>query len=367
MTEVVVVHDYLTQRGGAERVVLELVRAFPGTRVVTSIYDPAGTYPEFADVEVSELGLGRVPGVRGDVRRALPLLAPLFSANRVDADVVLCSSSGWAHGIRTRPGAAKVVYCHTPARWLYEAADYLGPRPSWLRRTALAVLSPALRRWDRRAAASATRYLCNSTTVQARIARTYGIDARLVVPPPAITADGPVEPVDGLPDRFALCVSRLLPYKHVLQAVEATRLAGVPLVVVGDGPLADAVDAALAARTDASTRLSRVSDDVLRWLYREAALLVAPAHEDLGLTPLEAAACGTPTVALRRGGYLDTVVDGTTGLLVERPEPGLLADAVREAVDRAWSAELLLAHGERFAAPRFRETIVDEVRAAAGG
>jgi glycosyltransferase involved in cell wall biosynthesis len=358
MTEVVVVHDYLTQRGGAERVALELVRAFPGARLVTSIYQPDLTFPEFADIKITELGLARIPAFRRDVRSAFPVLAPLFTSRRVDADVVVCSSSGWAHGIGT--SGKKLVYCHTPARWLYEPDDYLGPSPPALRRRALRTLGPLLRRWDRWAAHRAGLYLANSTTVADRIAKAYGINATVVVPPPAVTPEGPHRPVAGLPKQFALCVARLLPYKHVLEAVEGCREAGIPMVVVGDGPLARDVDQALPR---GSRRLSVVDDDELRWLYAQASVLVAVAHEDLGLTPLEATAFATPVVALRRGGYLDTVVDGSTGIWVDDITPAAIAAGVADALAREWSPSAMTAHAEQFAAPRFHEAVRNAVDA----
>lgn len=365
MGDVVVVHDYLTQRGGAERVALELVRAFPGSRMVTSMYDPTATFPEFADVDITELGLGRVPGLRADVRRAFPVLAPLFSSRRVDADVVLCSSSGWAHGIGVGRGATKVVYCHTPARWLYEPDDYLGTDPPTMRRVALGAMAPGLRMWDRRAARSADRYLANSTTVAARIERVYGIDAPVVAPPPAVTADGPSRPVGGVPERFVLCVSRLLPYKHVVEVVDGCAAAGVAVVVVGDGPLARPVDAALVAAGNGSMRLAGIDDDELRWLYTNAELLVAASHEDLGLTPLEAAACGTPTAALRAGGYLDTVLDDVTGTWIADLSPAGIAAAVELGMSRTWSADDMAAHAVRFSVGRFHDAIRGQVDLAA--
>ena len=120
---VVLVHDYLTQRGGAERVALVLTHAFPEAPLVTSLYDPLATYPEFRLAHVEPLPVNRLSVLRHNHKVALPLLAPSFSAVTVNADVVVCSSSGWAHGIRT--DGRKLVYCHTPARWLYEREDYL--------------------------------------------------------------------------------------------------------------------------------------------------------------------------------------------------------------------------------------------------
>src|SRR5437868_3905298 len=120
---VAIVHDYLTQRGGAERVVLSMLKAFPKALVYTSLYDPNSTFQEFRNIEVRTLPIDRIGTLRRNHRLALPLLAPAFSQLKVDADVVICSSSGWAHGVKT--DARKVVYCYTPARWLYQPDRYL--------------------------------------------------------------------------------------------------------------------------------------------------------------------------------------------------------------------------------------------------
>ena len=147
--QVALVHDYLTQRGGAERVVLSLTRAFPGAPVYTSLYDPGGTFPEFADLDVRTLPINRLAPLRRHHRAALPLLAPSFSRLRISADVVICSSSGWAHG--TQVEGKKIVYCHTPARWLYQPDRYLRGRGRPLQ-AAASVLRSTLERWDKRAA-----------------------------------------------------------------------------------------------------------------------------------------------------------------------------------------------------------------------
>lgn len=150
MTSVAIVHDYLTQRGGAERVVLEMAAAFPDAPLYTSLYDPGGTFDEFRSLDVRTGPLDRRSLLRRHHRLALPFLARSFDEMFVDADVVLCSSSGWAHGVRT--SGRKVVYCYTPARWLYQPERYFrGVLP----RVGLKVLAPRLRRWDADAAAGA--------------------------------------------------------------------------------------------------------------------------------------------------------------------------------------------------------------------
>src|SRR5262249_7172957 len=149
-TRIALVHDYLTQRGGAERVVLALRRAFPGAPLYTSLYDSRGTFPEFSDGEIKRLWLDRISPLRRSHRAALPLLPLAWGTAVVDSDVVVCSSSGWAHGVRAT--GTKIVYCHSPAKWLYRTSDYLGPDPGSITRLGLRALTPALRRFDVRAA-----------------------------------------------------------------------------------------------------------------------------------------------------------------------------------------------------------------------
>lgn len=356
---VALVHDYLTQRGGAERVVLSLTRAFPGAPLYTSLFEPAGTFPEFAGVDVRTLPLNRVGLLRRSHRLALPLLAPAFSRMHVEAGVVVCSSSGWAHGAQVT--GRKIVYCHTPARWLYQPERYLRGRGTAMRWTA-AALRPALVRWDRAAADSADRYLANSTLVAERIAEAYGIEAELVPPPPALTPAGPVETVDGIEPGFVLCVSRLLPYKNLDAVVQAfNTLPGERLVVAGAGPDEAALRALAAGNV---TLVGRVSDAELRWLYSACDALVAASHEDFGLTPLEAAGFGKPVAVLRWGGFLDTVEEGVTGLFFDEPTVAAVGAAVAELRVASWQEEVIRSHAERFAESRFVErmrAIVAEV------
>jgi glycosyltransferase involved in cell wall biosynthesis len=346
------VHDYLTQRGGAERVVLTLANTYPNAPIFTSLYDPGSTFPDFASHDVRTLRLDRVGLLRTHHRLALPLLAPAFSHLSIDAEVTICSSSGWAHGARVE--GRKIVYCHTPARWLYQRDRYLqggGPVVA----AGLGALSPLLRRWDRRAAASADRYVVNSREVKRRVSELYGIDAEVVPPPVAIDPDAATETVEGLSPGFLLCVSRLLPYKNVEAVCAAfARMPERRLVVVGTGPLADQVAAVAPANV---ILLGRVTDVTLRWLYQAAAGLVAPSYEDFGLTPIEAAAFGHPTAALRFGGYLDTTVEGETGVFFDEPEPGAIADAVGRLCRSSWDGSAIRAHAQRFAPERFLERI----------
>jgi glycosyltransferase involved in cell wall biosynthesis len=349
---VAIVHDYLTQRGGAERVVLAMHRAFPDAPLYTSLYDPDGTYPEFAALDVRPSPLDRVGFLRRSHRMALPLLAPTFSAMRVDADAVICSSSGWAHGVRT--DGRKLVYCHAPARWLYQADEYSRASGTAVR-AALGGLRPALTRWDQHAARSADTYLANSRHTREQVQAAYGIDALVVHPPHGMSVGATRRAVPSIEPGFYLCVSRLLAYKHVDAVVEAfRRLPEERLVVVGRGP----DEARVRAAAGGNVRfLSELDDDAMRWLYANARALIAASYEDFGLTPLEAAAFGRPTIALRYGGYLDTVIEGTTGLFFDTLVPRAIALAVRRLREQPVDSDVVSRHARGFGEDRFRSQL----------
>ena len=369
---VAIVHDYLTQRGGAERVFLLLAETFPEASLYTSLYHPEGTYPEFADLDIKTALLNRIRLLRQQHRLAFPVLAPSFSALRVHADVVFCSSSGWAHGTRT--GGRKVVYCYAPARWLYNGAQYLGQRPhanpslkgdsfggnaDLLRRAArnaaIRLLGPSLRRWDQQAAKSADRYLTSSTVMADAIRSTYGLEAEVVPPPPALTPSGPEEEVLGLEPGFFLCIARLLPYKNVQVVAKAVGLVpGARLVIVGVGPSRSDIESVAGPNV---RFLGQVGDATLRWLYRNSRALVSASFEDYGLTPLEAACFGRPSAVLRSGGFLDTVIGGETGTFFDRPEVDDVALAMKTVTERTWNEGELRNHANKFSEASFKRRI----------
>lgn len=352
-------HDYLTQRGGAERVVLAMMQAFPGARLITSVYEADATFPQFEDYDIETSWLNRVGPLRRDPRLALPFLANAFSTRGIsDVDIVLCSSSGWAHGIRT--DAPKIVYCHNPARWLHQRADYARDQglPA---RVMLEVLRRPLTRWDQQAASTATAYLANSTSVRDRVWSAYGIEAEVLAPPIGVDALGEQEPFPGMEPGFVLHVSRARGYKNgqvVAESIE--QMPGERLVMVGGLPHRD--------HGSWSPRLqgvSNISDAQLRWLYANCSMLLAVSYEDFGLTPLEANAFGKPVLCLRAGGYLDTMRHGDTGLYVDHAGVPEVMDGIRSVNRGTWSEIGIKAHAERYSPSVFAArllTIADEVR-----
>ena len=371
--KIAIAHDYLTQRGGAERVVLSLAKAFPEAEIHTLFYEPEQTYPEFREMRIRTSGLNRIGGFRRDPRLALPLLAAASSRMRIDADVVIASSSGWAHAFPTT--GKKIVYCHSPARWLYLPDDYLGEAgPLDPKRLALKALTPLLTCWDQRAAQTADLYLANSSVVRERILRVYGIDAPKLFPPfsPAV-AEGEQEPIgelarwageDGTEGGHYLVVSRLQPYKHVDAVIKA--FAGMPerrLLVIGRGPEKQRL---LDMAPENVRLVEGLSDAQMRWAYGHATALIAASHEDFGLTPLEAGAHGVPTIALRAGGYLDTVQDCVNGTFVEAPAGAQIRAAVEGSERIDWEPLVIQERAESFSEERFAQELAGRVRGLAG-
>lgn len=345
---VIVVHDYASQRGGAERVALSLLRAFPGSSLVTSVFESSATYPDFSNFSISTTWLNKISPLRRDPRRALPLLAVAMGRVRLPAsDVVVCSSSGWAHGVSS--AAPIVVYCHNPARWLYQTDEYLADQPRALA-LALRPLLPLLRRWDRRGAGRAHTYLANSTVVAQRIRAAYGLAAVVVPPCAGLSPEGPMAPVPGVQPGFVLTVGRARGYKNtelVAEAVECTP--GLRLVVVGGLPSGE--------WSERISGLQAVSDAQLRWLYANAACLVACSFEDFGLTPVEAYGFGTPAVVLRAGGYLDSTLPGITGEFTDTLAVDDIVAAISKVVSTDYDRAAIRVHGARYSEAAFHARI----------
>jgi glycosyltransferase involved in cell wall biosynthesis len=336
-----------------------MLRAFPGAPVYTSLYEPDATYPEFREEDVRTLWTNRFRSLRSNHRRGLPVFPMAFSGLRItDAETVICSSSGFAHGVRT--DGRKVVYCYTPPRWLYDQADtYLKGWSGSVRAASHAIAGP-MRAWDRHAASSADSYLTSSTAVKNRIQHVYGIDARVLAPavPPSA---GDVVPLTSVHGPFLLCASRLLAYKNVDAVISALALRpDLRLVIVGDGP----ENRRLRAMAGPNVLfLGRVTDGELRWLYSSCDGLVAAAFEDFGLTPIEAAAFGKPAAVLRAGGFLDTVMERITGTFFDALTPEAIASGLDRLVTGPWDGGIIRAHAARFSEEHF----ADELRTAVLG
>jgi glycosyltransferase involved in cell wall biosynthesis len=318
--------------------------AFPDAPVYTSIYSP-----ELADLvppeRVRTSFLQRFPYKQRLFRAFAPLYPAAFEAFDLRGfDAILSSTTAWAKGVIVPPGAVHVCYINTVSRFVFDEQRYVGGFAGGL---AARPVVRALAAWDRRAARRPTRFIANSRNVADRVRLYYGREAD-VLPCPVDVDRFTVGRGEG--DYFVV-VSRLLAYKQIERAIRACALAGVDLHVAGTGPHEPALRA-IAARTR-TTFHGYLDDAAVNALVGNARAAILPGEEDFGLVPLEAAAAGTPTIALRAGGALETILEGETGAFFDEPNDRALASMLT-AFDRSrFLPRRLRAHAETFAPSRF--------------
>ncbi len=351
MPDVAVVHDYVINRGGAERILTSIHRAFPESTLHAAFYRGGESYEYLDRIPIQTFPIDRIGWLRRHHRVALPLLPLAFTAAQIDADVVVCSTSGWSAGVRAT--GRKVLYVHAPTRWLNDRDAFVGGRPRF-ERIGLGLVQAPLRRWDRAAVRSADRILVPSRAMADELVRVYGVETEILAPPITLQPSGverrPAMLGDNTHD-FVFVASRLVASKNLTTLFETfRRRPGDDLVVAGEGPERDRFESTAPANVHL---IGQADDDELRWLYRHSRCVVSAAHESFGLVPVEAAAFGRPAVALGVGGTLDTTIDGTTGVLFDHVDP----DAISEAIDRAdatdFDEDRLRAHATRWSEERF--------------
>jgi glycosyltransferase involved in cell wall biosynthesis len=348
---VALVHDYFTQRGGAERVAEHLATLFPDAPMYTSVATADAIPP--ALVGTRRL---RTTPLQALIDRGLPLpaLAPLLPTafGRLpipdDTRVVISSSSAFAQHARVPAGALHVAYCHTPPRFAWEPDEYFVRRRAMRLATRLPLA--ALRRADAAAARRIDVFLANSTFTARRIQRFYGRRAHVVHPPIHTAAFAPTDERSG---RF-LVVARLKRHKRIDLAIAAANLAGVGLDVIGEGPEEPRLRAIAGARVRFHGRLP---DAAVRHAMARAAGLVVPGVEDFGMTTAEVQAAGRPPIAFAQGGALEIVADGATGFLVPEQTPEAFAAAMQRALDEPLGPAPLVASARRFDRAHFDHAI----------
>lgn len=305
-----IVHDYLIQYGGAERVIEVLHDLFPEAPVFTSVYDPAAFPEAFRRMDIRPSFLQRVAVRPREMQRWLLPLYPLAFL-RMDLrgfDVVLSSASAFAKGVSPRPPGRHICYCYAPTRFLWQHQAYATQEGlGTLARASLRMLLPWLRRWDLAAARRVDRFVAISRAVAGRVQAIYGRPAAVIYPPVALPAFRP--PADA--GEGFLVVSRLVPQKRIDVAIEALNRWGEPLVIIGEGR-----DRARLERLAGKNIrfLGRVPEAALAAHYRACRALIVPGEEDFGLTAVEAQAHGRPVVAFAGGGALETVAEGVSGV-----------------------------------------------------
>jgi len=359
---IALVHDWLTGMRGGEKALEVLCERYPHAELFTLVHVRGSVSPSIERLKTHTSWLQQLPAVGRLYRHYLPLFPTAieqFSFDRFDLVVSIshCCVKSIVHPARVK----HLCYCLTPMRYAWDQFDaYFGPQR--LGRFRSAMIRPVmarLARWDRDTANRVDRYVAISHYVAGRIGRYYNREATVIYPP----VDTEYYRPDGSgPSPFALVVSALVPYKRIDLAIAGCRLAGIPLKIVGDGPDRSSLERAAGPGVEF---LGRRSDEEIRDLYRRATLTLLPGEEDFGIVPLEAQACGRPVVALARGGALETVVPGETGILVNDATPEAFADGIADGMRHAFDPGAIRRHAERFSRQRFADEMAAQVAESA--
>ena len=364
---VVLVHDWLTGMRGGEKVLEMLCEAYPDADLLTLFHVPHSVSPAIERLHPRTSVLQHLPGIRRFYRYCLPLFPTVIEQFDLDQyDLVISTSHCAAKAVVKTGRARHLCYCFTPMRYAWDQFDaYFGKEQvGTLANWALRPVLDSLARWDAGTAGRVDRYVAISQHVASRIRRYYNRDA-LVIYPPVDT--GFYCPDDTTPDNFLLIVSALVPYKRIDVAIEASRISGVPLRIAGDGPERERL-MTLAADKQANVEfLGAISNDEIRDLYRHASAVLLPGEEDFGIVPVEAQACGRPVIALARGGALETVVDGVTGILVNDSTPEAFAAGIARARHIPFDSAAIRAHAIKFDASVFAQSIKTTIESLAHG
>jgi glycosyltransferase involved in cell wall biosynthesis len=355
---IAVAHDWLTNWAGSEQVMRQIVELTKAATLVSCIVDDQLARSKLPHTEVRALWPTRLPGAQTHWARYAPLMMAAWAGVKIDSDALIVSSHFAAHAATRRFCGPSIVYYHTPSRILWCTDIEFDRVPPQLRAIVTRVAVPMLRAWDRRVAQRATVVLANSRAVAQRIARAYGRDARVLHPPVDVARWATVRREQP---RHAVWFGRLVSYKRPDLAIEAARMAAVPLIVIGDGP-----ERARLERTAPPNVqfLGWATEAQIRETLSRALALIFPGEEDFGICPVECLAAGVPVVAFASGGALDYMVHGVNGLLVPSQDSDKFATALRESIGMDWDPRVVRRSAQRFTPERFRDglrEVLDDV------
>lgn len=357
---IALVHDYLVQDGGAERVLLAFHELYPRAPIFTLFHDPEHTHVGFKDADIRPSKLNRLPFARRHYQWYLPLMSEAVESIDLSGyDLVLSSSSNFAKGVIATPESLHVCYLHTPTRFLWqERLGYVNdiPQPRLIKRLLPAYLHH-LRQWDQLAAMRPDILLTNSHTSQMRIRRFYARDSE-VMPPPV---DVDRIPLSTNPGSYWLTGGRLVVYKRFDLVVRAFAKLNLPLKIFGVGPEMDKLRKMAGSRTEF---LGHITDEAKIQLFREAIAFLHPQIEDFGITAVEAMAAGRPIIAFGQGGASETVMDGVTGTFIEMQTWEDIGNAAIRFDPSRYDPRKIRAHAETFGKAAFQKRLKERLGTA---
>lgn len=336
--KVALVHDYLTQRGGAERVFELLCSYFPQADIFTSLYDPSTTI-DLGDRQVHTTYLQKIPLAAKKFRLLAPFYFSAFrSLDLQDYDLIISSSSSFAKCVKKRPGAKHICFCHNVTRFLWDTDTYLSQYQDFQKFSPLIEpIFQMMRSIDLKYSQEPDLYIANSTIVAERIRKIYNKNA--------IAINYPIDPeqfsFSDQKENFYLVSSRLLSYKKIDVIIEAFNWLGWPLLIAGDGPERKYLEQKAMPNIKF---LGYVSDEKRKTLMAKAQSVIVAALEDYGLVPVEANLSGTPVICYAQGGVLDTQITGKTGIFFNRQFPDAIHSALLKANEINWNYQDIRNH-----------------------
>ena len=330
--KVAIVHDFLNQMGGAERVVATFREIFPEAPIFTTIVDRKVLVPELANADIRPSWMQKLPGWKKHFKKYLPLYPGAIESLEVkEYDLLISSSSAFAKSVIKGPNALHICYCYTPMRFAWDYRNYVEKESlNIFLRGVLPLVIAGLKKWDLKTSSRPDYYIAISSAVRLRIKKIYGKDAEVIFPPVDVRKYQPKERADN----FYLIVSRLNSYKRIELAVEALNLLGLPLKIIGSGPFLGTLKSM--ARPNV-TFLGRLTDQEVADNYAACKALIFPGEEDFGIVILEANAAGRPVIAFKAGGALDTVIEGVNGLFFEESRVESLVEAIKSLENGKYS------------------------------
>lgn len=347
--QIALVHDYLAQDGGAERVLKAFHEMWPEAPIFVLFYDKE-KIPQFAKADVRESFIGRLPMGRRKYQWFLPLMPIATERHNLHGfDVVLSSTSAFAKGVLTRPGTLHLSYCHTPTRYLWtDTHEYIADlKYNALIKAVLPRLIHRMRLWDKMSADRVDHFIANSDTVRQRIYKYYRRDSDIVYPPVDTHEFFIAEKIED----YYVTGGRLVPYKRMDLVVHVFNRLGWPLKIFGTGPEMNVLKKMAGSNIEF---LGRVSDKEKAELLSKAKAFIHPQVEDLGITPIESMASGRPVIAYPVGGVTETVIPGKTGVFFPKQTWESLLDVLLKFDSNSWDSEYIRNHALRFSADRFK-------------
>lgn len=337
---IAIVHDWLSEFAGADKVLFQLLKIYPTADIYTSIYD-SKKVPQFSKYKVQTTYLQKFPFSKKLRSIMIPLMPMAFEQLDLSKyDLVISNSTSAAKGVITRPNTCHITYCHTPTRYLWMPEMDARASTSWLRRR----VNKTLKVWDLAASARPDYFIGNSINVKDRIKKFYNRDAEVVYPPVDTSFYNPKKEEIKKSD-FYLFVGRFVPYKKADLVVEAFNELGLELRLIGTGPEEEKLKSI--AKNNIHF-LGRASDEVLFSNLTSAKAVIFPSEEDFGIVPVEAMACGTPVIAYGVGGAKETVVEGNTGEFFVPQTSDALIEVIKSFNPTKFKFEDLRARAEEF-------------------